>query len=113
MKFEGEYLKGERWIGVGYNQNGIKDLQIMDGNGKGKEYYNDGTLKFEGQYLNCQKNGKGKEYYENGKLKFEGEYSNGIRNGKGKEYLINGDLIFEGEYLDGKMEKENIMKKVN
>ena len=29
---------------------------------------------FEGEYLNGERNGKGKEYYDNGKLKFEGEY---------------------------------------
>ena len=34
---------------------------------------------FEGEYLNGQRNGKGKEYYSNGKLKFEGEYLNGER----------------------------------
>ena len=45
--------------------------------------------------------GKGKEYYKNGKLKFEGEYLNGKRNGKGKEYDSNGHLIFEGEYSYG------------
>ena len=28
-------------------------------------------------YLNKKRNGKGKEYYENGELKFEGEYLNG------------------------------------
>ena len=33
-------------------------------------------------------NGKGKEYYDNGKLKFEGEYLNGERNGKGKELIM-------------------------
>ena len=50
------------------------------------------------------KNGKGyiKEYYEEGKLKFEGEYLNGERNGKGKEYnAYDGKLRFEGEYLNG------------
>jgi antitoxin component YwqK of YwqJK toxin-antitoxin module len=45
-------------------------------NGKGKEYYKDGTLKFEGEYLNGKRNGKGKEYYKDGTLKFEGEYLN-------------------------------------
>ena len=87
-------------------------------NGKGKEYYYDGKLIFEGEYLNGKKwkgegydknnnivyelkEGKGfiKEYYDNGKLEFEGEYLNGERNGKGKEYNDNGRLIFEGEYL--------------
>ncbi len=35
----------------------------------------DGTEK--GEYLNGRKSGKGKEYYENGNIKFEGEYLNG------------------------------------
>jgi len=48
------------------------------------------------------RNGKGKEYYDNGMLKFEGEYTNGERDGKGKEYYNNGKLKFEGEYLNGK-----------
>jgi len=26
-----------------------------------------------------KKNGKGREYYDNGKLKFEGKYKNGIK----------------------------------
>ena len=48
------------------------------------------------------------EYYENGRLKFEGEYLNRKRNGKGKEYECEYySLEFEGEYLNGqKMEKE-------
>ena len=45
-------------------------------------------------------NGKGKEYFEDGKIIFEGDYINGQR--KGKEYFNNGDLIFEGEYSDNK-----------
>ena len=79
IKFEGNYLKGER-------------------NGRGKEYHEYQKLKFEGEYLNgnkwngkgfnkinniiCElKNGKGiiKEYYSNGKLKFEGEFLNDKR----------------------------------
>ena len=74
---------------------------------------------FEGEYSNWKKNGKGKEFYFNGKIKFEGDYldslkwdgkeydaNNGqiyeIKNGKGniKEYDYSGLLIFEGEYLN-------------
>ena len=46
---------------------------IFEENGQMKEYdkyYN--ILLFEGMYMNWKKNGKGKEYYEDGKLKFEG-----------------------------------------
>ena len=50
--------------------------------------------------------GEGKEYYENGKLKYEGEYNEGVKHGKGKEYDENGNLIFEGEYNDGEQVKK-------
>ena len=36
----------------------------MGKDGKGKEYYKDGKLIFEGEYLNDKRNGKGKEYYK-------------------------------------------------
>ena len=78
MKFEGEYLNGER-------------------NGKGKEYYNNGNLLFEGEYLNNKRfNGNG--YLSNNNIIYK------IKDGKGytKEYL-NGDLLFEGEYLNGEI----------
>jgi len=59
VKYEGEYLNGER-------------------NGKGKEY-SGGNIIFEGEYLNGKRwNGKGEEYYS-GKFSFNGEYLNGKR----------------------------------
>ena len=40
-------------------------------------------ISFEGEYLNGKRNGKGKEYYYKGGIKFEGEYFEGkIWNGK-------------------------------
>ena len=82
----------------GYNDSSIYEGEYLNGkrNGRGKEYYYDGTLLFEGEYLNGKKHGKGKEYYYKGTLRYEGEYLNGEKNGKGKEY--NKDhLIYEGE----------------
>ena len=46
------------------------------------------------EYLEGQRNGKGKEYYENGKLKFEGKYLNGKIIG----YYDNDKLKFDEEY---------------
>ena len=49
-----------------------------------KEYYSNGNLKFEGDYIKGKKNGKAKLYYENSNAKFEGEYINGKKwKGKG------------------------------
>ena len=120
--FDGEYLNDLKWIGNGYDNNG-NIIYILNNNinGKGREYYNYGDLKYEGEYLNGRKNGKGKEYFFNQKLRFEGEYKNDLqwdgkgydkskkivyelKNGKGlkKDYDDSGDLIFAGEYLNGK-----------
>ena len=78
MEFEGEYLYNKKWNGKGYDENDNITYELKNGNGNVKEYYNNGELKFEGEYLNGKRNGKGKEYdYFNGNLLFEGEYLNG------------------------------------
>jgi len=121
--FKGEYLNGKRWNGKYRSFNNLNRLEfegeLINGERKGKEYHF-GILIYEGEYLNVQKNGKGREYYKNGKIKFEGEYildikwngnmfdpygnfifkmSNG--EGNGKEYDNDGYLIYDGEYLNG------------
>ena len=59
-------------------------------NGYGKEYLiisNYYYFVYEGEYLNYKRNGKGKEYFLNGNLKFEGEYLNGYKiKGNGYNY---------------------------
>ena len=126
LHFKGEYLNGER-NGKGkeiWDGRLLFEGEYLHGqrNGKGKEYIPSlKSLLFEGNYLNGKRNGKGKEYYENGKLKFEGEYLNdkeliGIKykengdilyklintNGNRREYDYYDRLIFEGEYLNGR-----------
>ena len=51
-----------------------KSYEIKEGEGIIKEYYENGKLNFEGEYLNGKKNGKAKIYFDNGKLRFEGEF---------------------------------------
>ena len=52
-----------------------KKYKVGPKNGYGKEFkLNTDILIFEGEYLEGKKNGIGKEYYDNGKIKFEGEY---------------------------------------
>ena len=89
LEFEGEFLNGEKWNGIYRKKETINgkitielECQFREGkkNGKGKEYNKeDGTLLFEGEFLNGEKwNGKGKKYDKNGKL-IEYEYINGKR----------------------------------
>ena len=89
-------------------------------NGKGKEYYDNGKILFEGEFLNDVKwNGIGydpegniiykiangncegdiKIYDTDGKIHYEGGYLNGLKHGKGKLYGYQN--TFEGEFLNG------------
>ena len=63
LEYEGEFLYNKKWNGKGYDENGNILYELINGNGKVKEYDEEGQLKFEGEYLNGKKNGKGKEYY--------------------------------------------------
>ena len=69
-----KYLNRKRWNRKGYNKGGKIDFEIKEGNGKEKEYYDNGELEFEVEYIRGERNGKGKEYHSNGELKYEGEY---------------------------------------
>ena len=111
IKFDGEFFKGKKWKGNGYDLNNNIVYDLEDGKGYVKKYYDNGKLKFEGQYLNGEKNGKGKEYHKNGKLEFVGDYCDGEKKGKGKEFYDNGKLKFEGEYLNG--ERNGMGKEYN
>ena len=62
---------------------------IFEKNGIGILYnLNTNKMIFKGEYLNGKKNGKGKEYYSDGTLKFEGEYLNGKKKEKEKNMIM-------------------------
>ena len=116
LRFDGEYLNGKK--------NGkVKEYKesklIFEG---GVEYFDDGNMKFKGEYLKDKMwngkvydnennsfiliNGKGKikVFNKEGEVIFKGEYENGEKNGKGREYF-KGKLIYEGIYSKGKKVK--------
>ena len=55
LEFEGEYLYDKKWNGKGYDENGNIIYELINGNGKVKEYGDYGYLKFEGDYLNGER----------------------------------------------------------
>ncbi len=119
--FYGEYFDGYKVEGKGYDWDNHLIIELNK-NGKGKEYYSNGTLKFEGEYLHgkklkgkgydingnllCEiKNGNGniKEYNEKGLLMFEGRYLNGNRySGKEIIYYSRGNIKYKGNYINGR-----------
>lgn len=81
-KYEGNYLNGKL-------------------NGTGKAYYSDGTILFEGNY----ESGRavmGTSYFDDGNIRYTGEWSNRVYDGKGTLYWKNGSIRFEGDWVEGK-----------
>ena len=64
----------------------------MNGNkhGKGIEYYKDGNIKYEGDFVNDKREGKGKYIWEDGEY-YIGEWLNDYMHGKGIEYYKDGN----------------------
>ena len=52
LVFEGDYKNDKRWEGKGYDKSKKIVYELKDGKGLVKEYYDDGILRFEGEYLN-------------------------------------------------------------
>ena len=112
--FEGEYLNDKKWNGKGYDINGDKIYELINGRGHIKQYihiYDQSNCYFECDFINGQKNGKYKKYYNN-KLVIEREYKDDKKYGKGKYYNKDiGELEFEGEYLyDWKIKGKEYIK---
>ena len=93
LEFEGEYLCGNKWNGIVYDSRGNVKHEIINGNGKVKEYYDDGQIRFIGEYLNGLRNGTGKEFDIFGGTLYEGEYSKGKKIGKKNKKKNNGDCL--------------------
>ena len=81
LLYEGGYLNG-KYNGKGKQYSFLNGLLEYEGdflngkwNGKGKKYIK-GKLDYEGEYENNIRNGRGKEYDYNGTLRFDGTYIN-------------------------------------
>ena len=102
LEFEGTFNKGKKnGLFKVYSQlNGriIEEKEYKDDvliNGKEFDEY--GNIIYEGTYKDDKKfEGIIKEYYPNGNLKKEGEYLNEKYNGKMKEYFSDGNILFSG-----------------
>ena len=67
-----------------------------------KEYYEDGTLKMEGEMVDGHREGEWKCYFPDGKPQSIGYFKDGLRTGKSTVYRETGQLYMEGYYNEGK-----------
>ena len=61
LVFEGEYLNGKKWNGIGYEIDSNKTYELKNGKGYFIHYFwIESNIIFKGEYINGKKNGKGK-----------------------------------------------------
>ena len=71
--------------------------------GKGKIYYKNDNIAYDGDFVKRKFEGNGKYIYEDGSY-YIGQYLNGLKHGKGIEYYKNGDIRYEGLFVKGNYE---------
>ena len=80
LEYEGDYFYENKYNGKGYDENGNIIYELIDGCGTIIECFHDNLISYIGEYKDGIRNGKGKEYSQNGKIKFDSEYSNSNKN---------------------------------
>ena len=94
---KGKLKKDNKNIGI-FIKKIIDIIENYKKNGKGRDYYENGKIKYEGNFLDDKYEDKeAKFYYENGDL-YIGEFKNGKPNGNGILYSTK----YAGKFLDGK-----------
>jgi hypothetical protein len=68
--------------------------------GEGVNFWEYGIISREGCFGKNQKE-FGRDYYETGHLKYEGEYENSVFHGSGRLFYMNQTLCFEGQFCNG------------
>ena len=112
LKFEGDFEKGRYIKGKEFREDATlryegdynKDRKF---HGDGTFYYRGGTVKEKGAYHNGKLHGETcEEYREGGGLRYQGAYEKGKRNGKGISFYENGNKKYEGSFKDDKCQDE-------
>jgi antitoxin component YwqK of YwqJK toxin-antitoxin module len=62
------------------------------------EWYVDGTMQSEGEYVSNKRQGRWREWHENGKIKEDAFFEDGVYQGAYKSFHPNGELMVEGTY---------------
>jgi hypothetical protein len=117
LQYDGQFKDGLR-NGLGTLYSGPDDLWYVGGwkdgefHGKGKVYI-EGTVVYDGDWIEHNKDGFGKEYYQiNASLKYEGDFSNDLYHGQGAFYFMNGSK-FVGQFVEGEFGEGTFYEKIN
>ena len=108
LRREENYLRGkEDGLSIEYDENNIVIArgEFIEGLEEGPWLYQSGDNTEKGSFKAGLKDGVWKEFYADGTLKFEGSYVQGSPNGKHKLYYENGKIKEEQYYRMGQKDK--------
>ena len=71
--------------------------------GKGKIYYKNGNIKYDGDFVNNKIEVNGKYIWEDSEY-YIGQFLNDLRHGKGKLYDKDDNIKYDGDFVNGKFE---------
>ena len=78
-------------------------------NGEGKDYYEDGKIKYEGNFVDDEYDDEKGKFYDESGNKYEGKFTKGKKKGDISIYDKEGELIHKNKYEDDKLiEKTDI-----
>jgi len=103
---QGNFLNGLITDGIESNDNDIifKGTYREDETYKnGSIYYENGLLKYQGDFYNNKQHGNGSSYYTNNNIEaieYIGEWYNGCKEGYGTLFTVGGDEIYSGQFID-------------
>lgn len=66
-----------------------------------RSYYEDGTLRFEAEFIGEIPNGRQRRWHPNGELAYEGACRNGVNDGICRQWNSKGELLGEYNIIDG------------
>jgi len=77
----------------------VDDLQ----HGFGKETWENGTIKFEGEYIQGKKCGRGRYEWSDGSF-YEGDFMDSMFHGYGVYYFAESEKTYEGQFAENQFE---------
>ena len=87
----------------------LDDIKEYKRNGEGKDYYEDGKIKYEGNFVDDEYDDEKGKFYDESGNKYEGKFTKGKKNGDFSIYDKEGKLIHKNKYEDDKLiEKTDI-----
>ena len=81
----------------------LDEIKEYKRNGEGKDYYEDGKIKYEGNFVDDEYDDEKGKFYDESGNKYEGKFTKGKKNGEFSIYDKEGELIHKNKYEDDKL----------